>query len=273
MVRPATPQTERAQDAGNAPSCATCARTLPLRPGPGRPARFCSAACRQAAHRRRQHGEKTRDLVTLIEGDARRLLASLPGQSVDLVVTDPPYRFERGNLFQRWFADLPDDAWAEVLAQLYRVLRPDRHAYLFCDQRTRAIFEQAAEGAGFRLAAALIWNKNRLGLGGGAYRSQYEYILLLEKGRRPPNRRDLGNVLTARPPRGYPTEKPLPVLRTLIDQSSNHGELVLDPFCGSGNTGHAARELGRQALLYDIDTAFAARRLRNAPVPPEPAAT
>jgi DNA modification methylase len=51
-------------------------------------------------------------------------------------------------------------------------------------------------------------------------------------------------------------------LRELIAQSSHPSELVLDPFCGSGATGHAARSLSRRALLADVDTAIARRRLR-----------
>jgi len=49
---------------------------------------------------------------------------------------------------------------------------------------------------------------------------------------------------TRRVVRGYPTEKPVALLQTLIGQSSRPGEVVLDPFCGSGNTGRAARDLG-----------------------------
>lgn len=67
-----------------------------------------------------------------------------------------------------------------------------------------------------------------------------------------------------RPHRGYPTEKPVAALKTLIGQASLPGELVLDPFCGSGNVGRAARELGRRALLCDVDAGFASRRLRLA---------
>ena len=50
--------------------------------------------------------------------------------------------------------------------------------------------------------------------------------------------------------------------RQLVSQSSARGELVLDPFCGSGNLGRAARELGRRALLCDVDPACAGARLR-----------
>jgi site-specific DNA-methyltransferase (adenine-specific) len=62
--------------------------------------------------------------------------------------------------------------------------------------------------------------------------------------------------------RGYPTEKPVPLLTALIAQASAPGEVVLDPFCGSGNTGKAARNLHRRALLCDTDAHFAATRFR-----------
>jgi site-specific DNA-methyltransferase (adenine-specific) len=213
--------------------------------------------------------------VRLYQADAREFLAGLGSESVDLVVTDPPYVFDRGTTyFRTWFSDLPDTAWPEILRELYRVLRVDRHAYVICDERSLPVFTEAATGAGFRLAKTIVWNKMTPGLGAGAYRSQREWILFLEKGSRPGNRRDLGDVLSF--PRvmtrgHYPTEKPVGLLKVLVSQSSNQGELVLDPFCGSGSTGRAARELRRRAVLCDLDGATAAARLRVAVVPLESA--
>jgi site-specific DNA-methyltransferase (adenine-specific) len=91
--------------------------------------------------------------------------------------------------------------------------------------------------------------------------------LLLSKGTQAGNSPDLGDVLTY--PRvmtrgHYPTEKPVALLKTLIEQSTHTGEVVLDPFCGSGSTGRAARELDRHGLLSDVDATAAARRLRVA---------
>lgn len=186
--------------------------------------------------------------------------------SVDLVVTDPPYHLERGTTyFQNWFPELDDSEWPEILAQLYRVLRQDRHCYVFCDRRTLPLFDAAAAAARFRVHPPLVWDKDWLGLGGGAWRSQYEFIGWYEKGSRVGNSRTQSNVIRARRPhRGYPTEKPLPVLRTLIEQASQAGELVLDPFCGSGNVGDAARALRRRALLCDVSASYAGKRLRLA---------
>ncbi|MBV9214371.1 MAG: site-specific DNA-methyltransferase [Actinobacteria bacterium] len=201
--------------------------------------------------------------LRLVRADARELLAALPAASVDLILTDPPYHFDRGHTyFRQWFPELPDEAWPEIFAGLFRVLRADRHAYVFSDTRTRPVFEAAAKAAGFEVKTPIVWDKISVGLGAGTWRPRYELILFFTKGSRPGNRRDRGNVLAAkRVFRGYPTEKPVPLLRELIDQSSRRGEVVFDPFCGSGSTGVAARMLERRTLLGDLDPSTAALRL------------
>jgi site-specific DNA-methyltransferase (adenine-specific) len=263
---------DRPRPAATTPRCVVCQRPLaqPLR---GRPRRYCTAACRQVAYRTRQGQTRRRKLVTLVQADARYLLAALPADSVDLIITDPPYHLDRGShYFRTWFAELPDEAWPAIVAGLHRVLREDRHCYVFCDRRTQPLFDAAARDAGFRVHSPLIWNKASIGLGGGCWRSQHELIAFYEKGHRAGNSRGESDVLShARVARGYPTEKPIPVLERLIRQASQPGELVLDPFCGSGNVGQACRNLGRSALLADVEPACAARRLRLASARPSDA--
>jgi site-specific DNA-methyltransferase (adenine-specific) len=239
----------------------------------GRPALYCSPACRNAAYRERGGGSRQRGLVTLIQADARQLLPHLPAGAVDLIVTDPPYHFCRGGTyFREWFAELDDDEWPAIFAQLHRVLASPANAYVFCDARTKPIFDQAARAAGFRVQIPLIWDKLSIGLG-GTWRSQWEFIAWYAKG--PPlpaaQRSSQANVLRAPRVRGYPTEKPIAVLRRLIAQSSPPGAIVLDPFCGSGNVGRAARQLGRRALLADINAKTAERRLRLTALRPDTA--
>jgi site-specific DNA-methyltransferase (adenine-specific) len=242
--------------------CPVCRRAI-AQPPRGRPRRYCSHACRQTAHRRRRDGQLKRRLVRLVEADARLFLPTLPDVSVDLIVTDPPYHFDRGGTyFREWFPELPDSAWPGIFAELHRVLADNAHAYVFCDDRTRPVFDAAAQAAGFRVRAPLIWDKGSIGLG-SCWRPQYEFIAWYEKGHRPGNHNNRPNVLThPRVARGYPTEKPVPLLSDLIAQASAEGELVLDPFCGSGNIGGAARSLCRKALLCDLDARFASTRLR-----------
>jgi site-specific DNA-methyltransferase (adenine-specific) len=248
--------------------CPSCLGQL-SQPARGRRRCYCSRACRQLAYRERNDHERRRRLVKLVRADARVWLPTLPPESVDLVLTDPPYCFTRGGTYFRdWFSELGDSEWEPIFCELSRLLRPNTHAYVFCDDRARPLFDQAAEAAGFRRHPPLIWDKDWLGLGQAAWRSRYEYICWYEKGSRPGNHNNRANVIRARRVhRGYPTEKPVTVLEALIEQASLPGELVLDPFCGSGNTGRAARSLGRRALLADIAPEVAASRLRNAIAP------
>src|SRR3954469_17058295 len=110
--------------------CPVCRRPVGRAPR-GRPRRYCSHACRQKAHRRRRDGQQKRRLVRLVEADAREFLRTLPDESVDLIVTDPPYHFERGGTyFREWFDELDDDQWPAIFAELHRVLERDAHAYV-----------------------------------------------------------------------------------------------------------------------------------------------
>jgi site-specific DNA-methyltransferase (adenine-specific) len=251
--------------------CALCGNPI-TQPARGRPRRYCPRGCRQRAYRLRKDSSQKRRLVKLVEGDALELLRSLPDESIDLIVTDPPYWFERGTNYHRtWFEMLNDSAWPPIFAEFHRVLPADAHVYVFCDERTKPLFDQAAEAAGFKRGTTLVWDKGSIGLG-GCWRPQIEYIAFYRKGARTGNYRDRANILRAPRVRGgYPTEKPIPILKRLIEQSSSPGELVFDPFCGSGDVGRAARELRRQALLCDTAPEFAARRLRITTAPLNPA--
>ncbi|MEZ4298350.1 MAG: site-specific DNA-methyltransferase [Polyangiaceae bacterium] len=85
------------------------------------------------------------------------------------------------------------------------------------------------------------------------YRARYEFILFFEKGKRRLNNLGIPDVIEA--PRvhgGYPTEKPVQVSEVLVQQSSDVGEVVADPFMGSGSVGVAAVQLGRHFMGNDI---------------------
>lgn len=198
----------------------------------------------------------------LHQGDATEWLRWLPGGSVNLVITDPPYasldrhravgtttRLQGG-----WFPTVPDTYYAELFRELYRVLVRHSHCYVFSDFETAIAMTAAATAAGFKAWKPLVWDRQAMGMG-YHYRSQYELILFFEKGKR--KLADLGvpNVLSHKRLRGrgvYPTQKPVPLLETLVRQSSGEGELVCDPFCGSGSTGVAAVSNRRRFIGCDI---------------------
>ncbi len=87
-----------------------------------------------------------------------------------------------------------------------------------------------AEQAGFKFWKPIVWDKVAIGMG-YHYRARYEFILFFEKGKRKLANLSIPDVLEfKRVYRGYPTEKPVPLLETLIEQSSVAGDVVADPF-------------------------------------------
>ena len=166
-----------------------------------------------------------------------------------------------------WFAIFPNDRFNELFVELYRVLRKHRHLYLFCDHATLAVAQTAGENAGFKFWKPIVWDKKKLGMG-YHYRCRYEFILFFEKGRRRLNDLSVPDVLEVpRVINGYPTEKPVPLLETLVRQSSSLNELVCDPFMGSGSAGVAAIHLSRRFLGCDISESAietASKRLAEA---------
>lgn len=213
--------------------------------------------------------------------DAVEFLRRFPSDSVDLIVTDPAYeslekhraigtttRLKHSKSSSNdWFAIFPNARFPELFAEAFRVLKKNTHLYLFCDQETMFVAKPEGEKAGFKFWKPIVWDKKKLGMG-YHYRARYELILFFEKGKRKLHDLSVPDVLSH--PRihgGYPSEKPSEVSEILIRQSSEAGGLVVDPFCGSGSVGVAARRLGRRFAGSDIcDEAveIAAERTREA---------
>jgi len=203
----------------------------------------------------------------LSTGDAVEWLRGQPTESVDLVITDPPYeslekhraigtttRLKHSKSSSNdWFTIFPNARFGELFAEVFRVLRRNTHFYLLCDAETMFVAKPAAEAVGFHFWKPLVWDKQTIGMG-YHYRARYEFVLFFEKGKRRLNDLGIADVLSAPRVRGgYPAEKPPEVAETLIAQSSQPGELVVDPFMGSGSTGVAALRLGRRFLGNDLN--------------------
>jgi site-specific DNA-methyltransferase (adenine-specific) len=206
-------------------------------------------------------------LFELSVQDAVTWLRGLPADSVDLLITDPAYeslekhravgtttRLKHSKASSNdWFKVFPNARFGELFAEAFRVLRRNAHFYLFCDAETMFVAKPEAERAGFRFWKPLVWDKRTIGMG-YHYRARYELILFFEKGKRRLN--DLGVADVIAVPRvhgGYPAEKPVAVSEILVSQSSQPGEVVADPFMGSGSVGVAAVKGGRRFLGNDLN--------------------
>jgi site-specific DNA-methyltransferase (adenine-specific) len=210
--------------------------------------------------------------------DAVQWLRDLPTESVDLVVTDPAYeslekhravgtttRLKHSKSSSNdWFRVFPNSRFGELFAEVFRVLKPDTHFYLFCDAETMFIAKPEAERAGFKFWKPLVWDKQTIGMG-YHYRARYEFILFFEKGKRRLNDLGVADIINEpRIHRGYPAEKPVKVSEIVIGQSSQPRDVVADPFMGSGSVGVAALNLGRRFIGTDLNpeaVAYSAQRL------------
>ena len=199
--------------------------------------------------------------------DAVDWLRTRPTESIDLVITDPAYESlekhravgtttrlkhskSSGN---DWFAVFPNARFGELFAEIFRVLKLDTHFYLFCDAETMFVAKPDAERAGFKFWKPLVWDKRTIGMG-YHYRARYEFILFFEKGKRKLNDLGVADVISVpRIHRGYPAEKPPAVSKILVNQSSERGDIVADPFMGSGSVGVAALREGRRFVGTDLN--------------------
>ncbi|MBX6356332.1 DNA-methyltransferase [Streptomyces thermodiastaticus] len=225
------------------------------------------------------------DRVTLYRGDAAQLVGILP--TVDLLATDPPYGVKfvskrDARTRARFGPLLGDDGTLDVPALLGVLtrghLRNRRHAYVF-GYRPDQLTEPMQLGS----TAELIWDKGVPGRGNFEmpWGPAHELITFGARCASAAHRADgsgktaarmrAGSVLRYGRPNGkttrHPTEKPVPLMAELIESSSRRGEVVLDPFAGSGSTLVAAVLTGRRAIGCELDPRYAevaARRLAEA---------
>ena len=205
---------------------------------------------------------------SLWQGDCLKLLPKLPDNSADFILTDPPYITRYRSRDGRSVPNDNNDAWLKpAFAEMYRVLKPDSFAVSFYGWAKADRFLTAFRSAGFRVVGHLVFPK-RYTSKTQFVRYQHEAAYLLAKGN-PTPQAIIGDVLdwTYSGNKYHPTEKPLPVLTSLITAFCPANGLVLDPFAGSGSTLLAARSFGLHYLGIELDAkyhAIACNRLAQA---------
>lgn len=202
----------------------------------------------------------------LLFGDCIALMETLPDESIDCMLTDPPYglsyQSEHRTLpFEKITNDDLEEAKAildQALAIAEKKLRNNSHIYIFATWKTYPQMQEIVARY-FSIKNVLVWVKNNWTPGDleGNYGHQHEFIIFAHKGRRhlfgkrEPNvlhfDRVDGNALQ------HPTEKPIPLLTYLIEKSTAVGETVLDMFMGSGSTCLAAKRTNRNYIGIEID--------------------
>lgn len=191
----------------------------------------------------------------VIHGDCVEVMKSMEANSIDFILTDPPYLVRYTSRDGRRIANDDNDAWLRpAFAEMYRLLKPGSFCVSFYGWQATDRFIAAWREAGFRIVGHIVFRK-RYASSVRYLRHQHEQAYLLAKGYVPPFAEAMPDVIDWRYTgnRLHPTQKPLAVLMPLVEAFSEPGQVVLDPFCGSGSTLAAARELGRKYVGIDID--------------------
>ncbi|WP_439926225.1 DNA methyltransferase [Nitrobacter sp. JJSN] len=179
----------------------------------------------------------------------------MPAGSVDFVLTDPPYLVNYRSRDGRRVANDNNDAWLRpAFAEMYRVLKDNSLCVSFYGWNKVDAFMQAWQSAGFRVVGHLVFAK-RYASSQRFLKAQHEMAYLLAKGRPALPASPIADVVdwSYTGNRLHPTQKPLSILRPLIDAFCPAAGVVLDPFCGSGSTLVAAKDCRRRFVGFDLD--------------------
>ncbi len=202
--------------------------------------------------------------VDLRQGDCLEILPTLEAGRADGIVTDPPYAFAGGlsngrtsiadsQFFAHW--------WRDVAAEIDRVVKPDGEGFMWCDWRSAAIFEQGfrqCQRATWRVASMLYHYREMPGMG-RPFRSSVDMIAYLRgpksQGHRIPNTTHnwISKYWYYGKHEYHEAEKDVAICVQLIEWSTDPGDTVIDPFMGSGTTGVACVQTGRNYIGIEID--------------------
>ena len=219
------------------------------------------------------------DGIVIYNDDFKNVLGKFKSNSIDLIITDPAYKTTKrgiskntttgglvrselgrqGKIFRH-----NDVKIIDFMPELYRVLKEGSHCYIMTNHVNLIEMLNIAKKCGFHFIKSLIWDKGNK-IMGQSYMSQYEYILFFRKGKHKkinncgtsdilsiPNKKTKGkdgkNI--------HDTEKPVELMKILIENSSNEGDLIVDPFAGVGGVAIACKKINRRFEGCEIDTEY-----------------
>ena len=184
----------------------------------------------------------------------------LEENSIDLIVIDPPYflpavHYNTRKQFSRNFADLGilEHFFKDVFKEFERIIKPTGRIYIFCDGQSYPLFYYHLYSF-CKHVRPLIWDK-KTSINGYSWRHQHELIIFAEMPQTKPVPSGDGDILRHSAvkvnDRKHPAEKPVELLKRLIEKSTKEGDVVLDCFAGSGSTLVACKQLKRKFIGFE----------------------
>lgn len=232
--------------------------------------------------------------ATLYLGDARMIVPALK-KKARMLFADAPYALTSGGAARKsdkhkvmcggWMAGYSnsgklfdfDITWPEIMSLSFEAMGPNADAYFMSNDKNQFEAQKAAYEAGFRFHNMLVWGKGSA-TANRWFMKDCEFTLYFYKGRartiQTPGAKQLSQI-AQHDESDHPTEKPVLLMERYVRASTKEGELVLDPFMGSGSTGVAALRCGRKFIGIEIDRKWfdvACDRMERANATPRPRA-
>ena len=213
-------------------------------------------------------------IAKLINGNAIDVMKTLGDGSIDAIITDPPYSISRDNNFTtmgragidfgEWDKNFDLTSWIKVAGPL---LKKGGNIVIFNDWKNMTYITKSLEDNGFEIKDLIRWKKTNAMPRNRDRRFITDYEVAawaVKKGGKWTFNRlsetyeipEIVGGITSKSEKiygGHPTQKPIYVMKWLIERLTNECELVLDPFMGSGTTGVACKELNREFIGVELD--------------------
>ena len=224
---------------------------------------------------------------TIKRGDSYKLIKEIPENSIDLILTDPPYNlnsYSTGDIHCNWRKTINNKIakWDEkdldienLLKEYKRVLNPTGNIFIFTTYNLMGSFHKLFDPE-FDTFQIMVWHKTNPPpkIRRAGFLNSCELIMCCwNKGHtwNFTKQSEMHNffespICMGKERLNHPTQKPVKLLKHIINIASNAGDVILDNFMGVGSTGVAALELGRQFLGFEIDNVYfkqAKDRLKN----------
>jgi len=208
--------------------------------------------------------------VQLYLGDCLSIMKSIPDKSIDLVLTDPPYGVNKAE----WDKEMPIVWFGDVL----RILKNTGAVYIFGNPLTISKFQVYWETKGIDWKCRATWIREEVIGNEKTWANKHDDCLVFHSEnhiQKTPKEKSiwqdprwgdyryLGDVWKCGRIAGnnverteHPIQKPLKIIKNIIYASSKESDTILDPFMGSGTTGVACKELGRNFIGIEISPKY-----------------
>ena len=208
------------------------------------------------------------ELNRIYNEDCLKGMKYIESNSIDLIVTDPPYLISyktnhRKNKKHDFCTEILNDDNEQLIKdyikECYRILKKDTAMYMFCSSKRIDFFKQESENSGFKVKNIIVWVKNNWTAGDlkAQFGQQYEFILLLNKGRKEFNGTRLTDVWSFDRVVGkeqvHQNQKPVELIEQCILKHSHEGDVIFDGFMGSGTTAIACINTNRNYIGFELD--------------------